>query len=153
MPTPPETVSPNPLRQFVSSREPNRVLHAIVDTTQVTAGRVNACSADQWLQICVVPLSAGAALGPHTHLAKPAQSLSASPASQEAWLVLRGSLRIALFDEDQRAIHESTLSAGQLLVTFGGGHAFSGAAPDTLLLECKNGPYCGKDYVLFEERR
>jgi len=126
------------------------VLHALVDTNLVGSGRLDVCAAHEWLQICVVPLAEGAALGPHRHAAKRADAEAATPVTQEAWLVLRGGINIALFDEDRRLMFESLLSAGQLLVTFAGGHAFSGATRDTVLLECKNGPYCGKDYSHFE---
>ena len=46
-------------------------------------------------------------------------------------------------------LKSATLSAGWLLVTFRGGHGFSAVADDTTIIECKLGPYIGRDYEFF----
>jgi len=37
-----------------------------------------------------------------------------------------------------------------MLVTFYGGHALEGGTAGALMIECKNGPYLGRDYTVFE---
>ncbi len=137
------------VRRFTSPREPERVLHAIVDTAEVTEGRVDVSAPKEWLQLSVIALAEGASMRPHVHNPRPADRSPAS-VTQEAWLVVRGCVHARLYDEDRALLAEATLPAGHVLMTFAGGHAFHGAERGTLLVECKNGPYEGRDYTAIE---
>jgi cupin fold WbuC family metalloprotein len=137
------------LRRYTSRREPDRLLHAILDTAEVRTGRVDLSPPTEWLQLSVIALAEGASMRPHVHDPRPAGRAPAS-VTQEAWVVVRGRVQARLYDEDRALLDEATLTAGQVLVTFRGGHAFHGAEGGTILVECKNGPYEGRDYTAFE---
>jgi hypothetical protein len=61
---------------------------------------------------------------------------------------LSGALGIALYDIDGTLLGEETLYSGMMLVTTGGGHSCKALAPDTDILEIKNGPY--ESYIDYE---
>jgi cupin fold WbuC family metalloprotein len=136
----------------MSRKTPDRLLHAIVDPSFLRQGRVDVSPSQEWLQLSLIALDAGGSIRPHTHDVKPLKTDDAPNwLTQEAWVVMRGSVRIRLYDEDHERLDELTLDAGRLVVTFHGGHSFFGAEPGTLLLECKNGPFTGRAYTPFEE--
>jgi mannose-6-phosphate isomerase-like protein (cupin superfamily) len=134
------------LMRISSVRYPNRVLHAIVRTGDVFEGRLNVSRDEESLQVSVIPLSPGASMVPHYHHVRP-DGAAAPRETQECWIVIRGEIRAQLFDENHAFLADALLREGDLLVTFGGGHAFSDAKPSTLIIECKNGPYIGRDYT------
>jgi hypothetical protein len=137
------------VRLFSSPKDPELLLHAIVDSSRAEPGRVDISPVSEWLQLSMITLAAGASLRPHAHVVRDLPSGITRP-GQEAWIVLRGSIGIRLFDEAHALIAETTLEAGHLLVTFHGGHAFHAAGENTVLIECKLGPYEGRDYVGFD---
>jgi hypothetical protein len=51
---------------------------------------------------------------------------------------------------DQTPLHQQILPQGNMLVTFYGGHALECETPGAVMIECKNGPYLGRDYTTFE---
>ena len=139
------------VRRFMSKRKPDRLLHAIVDPSTAPLGRVDVSPAEGWLQLSVIVLAEGASIRPHTHDIHPPPDAESPWVTQEAWLVWRGSIRVRLYDEDHVLLEETTIDAGRILVTFHGGHAFYAAEPQTLLVECKNGPFRGRAYTVFDE--
>jgi quercetin dioxygenase-like cupin family protein len=133
----------------MSLTEPDRLLHAIVRTSIAGSSRLNVSPPQAHLQVSLVPLEHGASVGPHIH-DRPAPPDGSPHFTQEAWIILRGAVRVSLYDERRTLIENAQLSVGDVLVTFHGGHAFHDAHHDTLLLECKNGPYRGPDYTKFD---
>lgn len=127
---------------------PPRLLHTIADAMAADADRTDISPPDQFLQVSIVPLTAQRVVPPHIHLPRTIP-LPAETVTQECWLVLRGKIRVRLFDLDQTLLHEQELLAGFLLVTYNGGHALECLEKDTLMLEFKNGPYLGKDFQTF----
>lgn len=116
------------------------------------AGRTDISPPDQLLQVSIVPLAAQREVRPHIHLPRTIP-LPAETVTQECWLVLRGKIRVRLFDLDQTFLYEQELLAGFLLVTYNGGHALECLEKDTVILEFKNGPYLGKDFQTFSDPR
>lgn len=136
-------------RLFNSRHNPSRLLHAVVDAVNATAPRTGVSPASELLQLSVLVLAEGAAIVPHEH-GPLATAAPQDARTQEAWIILKGSVRARLFDEERNLISTEVVGAGELLVTFRGGHAFDSAEPGTVLVELKNGPYLGRDYVAFE---
>jgi hypothetical protein len=134
----------------MSLTEPDRVLHVILKTSIAGSSRLDVSPPQAHLQVSLVPLDHDASVGPHIH-DRPAPPDVSPQLTQEAWIILRGAVRVSLYDERRTLIENAQLSAGDVLVTFHGGHAFHDAHQDTLLLECKNGPYRGPDYTRFDE--
>ena len=65
--------------------------------------------------------------------------------AQESWVVLSGSVRATLYDLDDSIITEETLNAGDLSMTFRGGHNYLATSPNTFVYEFKTGPYLGQE--------
>jgi hypothetical protein len=133
-----------------SKTEPDRLLHVVVDTQEPFASRLDLCEADQWLQVSVLNLPPAKKVNPHIHQPRSQQPPGGLGITQECWIVLRGEIKIRLFDLDQSLLHQQTLSTGHLLMTFYGGHALECEANGALMIECKNGPYQGRDYTVFD---
>lgn len=137
--------------QAIYSRvEPARLLHVVCDALGGGADRIDVSPTEQHLQVSVIPLAAGRQVRPHIHqprVTPPPQSVI----TQESWLVLRGRIRVRLFDLDQALLEECELGPGSFLVTYGGGHALECLEENTVMLEYKNGPYLGRDFKTFAE--
>ncbi len=138
------------MNKIYSKSEPGRLLHVIVDVNEPFGNRLDISDSAQWLQVSVLNLPAAKQVKPHIHQPRAQTGSESAGITQECWIVLRGAIRIQLFDLDQALLHQQALSAGNLLVTFHGGHTLEGGAEGALMIECKNGPYLGRDYTVFE---
>jgi hypothetical protein len=138
------------MKKIFSKSDPARLLHVILDTNAPLENRLDLSEGKEWLQVSVMKLPSGKTVNPHIH--QPRAQAPAAPAgiTQECWMVLRGELKIRLFDLDQTLLHQQALTSGHLLVTFYGGHALECGSEGALMVECKNGPYLGRDYTAFE---
>ena len=65
--------------------------------------------------------------------------------TQEAIVVLRGSLLARVYDEDDNLIDEVTVSAHEGMIMLAGGHGYDILEDDTIVIETKNGPYPGAE--------
>ncbi len=68
-------------------------------------------------------------------------------------MVIRGVVIASLFDIDDSLLAEVSLQAGDLSITFYGGHTYR-CAEDALVYEFKTGPYLGmeRDKVFIQVR-
>lgn len=114
-----------------------------MNTAAVSSDRIDLSPSDEFLQLSVVPLKAGRGVKPHRAVPR---SLGGHGPVQESWIVIRGAIDVSLFDTDGSLLKSATLPAGWLLVTFRGGHGFSTIDEQTTIIECKLGPYVGRDY-------
>jgi len=130
------------MQKYFSACSEMNLLHVIADINQSTYQRSDLCPPSELVQVAIIPLTDGKYLKPHKHSVKMHSDLI-KQATQECWLVYRGSLYVRLYDESDALIHEQLLQSGQILITFKGGHAFECMEPNTILIEFKNGPYSG----------
>jgi hypothetical protein len=131
------------MERVFSAVDPSILLHVIMNTAAASADRVDLSPAEEFLQLSVVPLNAGRGVKPHRAVPR---SLGGDGPVQESWIVMRGAIDVTLFDIDGSLLKSATLTAGWLLVTFRGGHGFSAVDEHTTIIECKLGPYVGRDY-------
>jgi hypothetical protein len=131
------------MEKIFSAVDPSMLLHVIINTAAVSSDRVDLSPSEEFLQLSVVSLKAGRGVKPHRALPR---RLGGDGPVQESWIVMRGAIDVRLFDLDGSLLKSATLSAGWLLVTLRGGHGFSAVADDTIIIECKLGPYVGRDY-------
>lgn len=135
------------MKKIYSKSEPDRLLHVVVDTHEPIENRLDISDGREWLQVSVMNLPAAKKVNPHIHQPR-ARDASVSPGiTQECWVIVRGEMKVRLFDLDQTLLHEQTLSAGHMLVTFYGGHGLECGPAGATMIECKNGPYLGRDYT------
>jgi hypothetical protein len=131
------------VEKVFSAVDPSILLHVMMNVAAVSAQRIDLSPSEEFLQLSVVPLKAGRGVKPHKALARP---LGGHGQVQESWIVMRGAIEVALYDIDGSLLKSASLSAGWLLVTFRGGHGFTTIDDDTTIIECKLGPYVGRDY-------
>jgi hypothetical protein len=131
------------MERVFSSGDGKLLLHVIMNTAAAASERVDLSTAEEFLQISVVPLAAGREIKPHRALSRP---VGGEGPVQEAWIVMRGSIEVGLYDIDRTFLKSAVLTAGWILVTFRGGHSFKTLSDPTTLIECKIGPYVGRDY-------
>jgi hypothetical protein len=131
------------VQKVFSAIDSSILLHVIMNTAAVSSERIDLSPSAEFLQLSVVPLNAGRGVKPHRALARP---LGGHGQVQESWIVMRGAIDVSLYDTDGSFLRSATLPAGWLLVTFRGGHGFSTVDEHTTIIECKLGPYVGRDY-------
>lgn len=91
------------------------------------------------LQIAYLELKAGDTFHPHVH---EFQNLPERFSNTiESWFVVRGAVRMFLYDIDGALLGECELSSGDLAITLSGGHNYLSKEKDTIVLEFKSGPY------------
>jgi hypothetical protein len=91
------------------------------------------------LQLGVNFYKAGDSIKSHTHLPRDIHLTRV----QEALLIGAGSLRLSLYDDQERPAGETVLSAGDVILLLSGGHGFE-ILEETKIIEIKQGPYDGK---------
>jgi hypothetical protein len=131
------------VQKVFSAIDSSILLHVIMNTAAVSSERIDLSPSEEFLQLSVVPLTTGRGVKPHRALARP---LGGHGQVQESWIVMRGAIDVSLYDTDGSFLKSATLPAGWLLVTFRGGHGFSTVDEPTTIIECKLGPYVGRDY-------
>ncbi len=137
------------MNKIYSKVEPGRLLHVICDTNEPLENRADLSEPQQWLQVSVMNLPPAKKVGPHIHNARAEAAPTIPGITQECWIVLRGEIKAGLFDLDRSPLGQHALLPGQILVTFNGGHSLECGSAGARLIECKNGPYLGRDYTAF----
>lgn len=61
----------------------------------------------------------------------------------EVLIVKSGKMKTTFYDDNRVTIGEETLSSGDIIILFKGGHGFE-MIEDTILIEVKQGPYLGE---------
>ena len=123
---------------FHSQVETRKLLHLVCRGSELADKRINLTDPAEFLQVAGLCLSAGDTFRPHKHL--PIEKLTRI--TQESWVVVRGLVIASLFDLDDSLLAEVPLHAGDLSITFYGGHTYR-CEQDALVYEFKTGPYLG----------
>lgn len=93
------------------------------------------------LQLSRFAAAAGDSFRPHRHLAK--RVALDEITAQEAWVVMRGRIRVTYYDLDDSVLERVELGEGDLSVSLSGGHGYE-ILEDSQILEFKTGPYLGQ---------
>jgi hypothetical protein len=136
------------MKSIHSAVQPGTLLHVVSKMSALAGARQNLSPDGEFLQACLVRLPLGKQLRPHRHrpLAR------TSEITQEAWLIIAGKIESSYYDLDGQLLCRHLLGPGDCSVTFRGGHAFEVLEADTVIFECKLGPYYGpeRDLEYFE---
>jgi cupin fold WbuC family metalloprotein len=141
-----EAIKSTEVISIYSIKEPGTLLHSVVNSLAIKDNRIDITPPDKYLQASIIPFAFGKIVQPHIHTTRQ-EDLPGATITQESWVVMRGKLRIWLFDFDGTLLREGELLTGSVLVTYNGGHSLECLEPDTVILEFKNGPYLGRDFV------
>ena len=124
-----------------SKTEHGEILHIIHRKKDFEDGRVDLVDGENYLQCATLKLPKHQTFKPHKHVMKDGEP---DCIAQESWVVIRGSVKVTLYDLDDTILHEDILVAGDISITLYGGHNYSIMEDDTLVYEFKTGPYYGQ---------
>ena len=128
------------INQIYSDVDP-QLLIATVITNFEEAGRHDASTVDEILQVSALSLAKNKVVKSHMH--KPV--VRGTIGTQEAWIVISGSIRAEIFDTNKDKISENILMSGDCVVLYRGGHSMQVLEDDTVIYEIKNGTYLGAE--------
>lgn len=104
-----------------------------------TVSRVDITDRAAILQVAAIPFEDRIQVPPHIHKPISRETLG----TDEAWVVMSGSILVNIYDLDENLIGSWTLDSGSLALTMKGGHSLTSLQSGTLVYEFKNGPYWG----------
>ena len=127
--------------KIYSKVDGDKLLH-IINRYDEIVGRKDVAPEDQFIQLATLRMEKGKTFRPHKHIWK----LSSSPEviAQESWVVIKGSVRVLMYDIDDTFIREEVIKQGDCSMTFQGGHTYEILEDDTVVYEYKTGPYTGQ---------
>lgn len=128
------------MEKIYSAIQPDTLLH-IVHRFDEFEDRNNICPNEQFIQLAALKMKKGTTFKPHKHIYKAGVS---EVIAQESWVVLRGKVRVIMYDLDDSILHTPVLNVGDCSVTFRGGHNYEILEDDTIVYEYKTGPYQGQ---------
>jgi cupin fold WbuC family metalloprotein len=125
-------------QKIYSKLYPQMLLVSVLSADGIDA-RVDAAGTEEILQASLLRLPQGKTIAPHKHLLQ----FRNTQGTCEAWVVISGQLQAQVFDIDNTVVDTVTLSAGDCMVLYRGGHNFAVVSEDAVIYEIKNGPYNG----------
>lgn len=139
----------DPFINVFSNLDSSILLHRIVVLSRCSVSdRVNCTESSENLQVSCIPLKQGSVIRAHGHRLRDVNFQGLVPL--EVWVLAYGRLSVDFFETDGSPIRSEYLNAGDLLISFSGGHALEALEPSQLV-EIKQGPYLGKDIYYFNE--
>jgi len=127
------------MKKIYSKLDQEVLLHIIYRLNDLKKGRFDIAPDNEFLQVAALKLEKGKTFKPHKHIEKE----KITNIAQESWLVFKGSVKCIFYDLNDEIIEEVILRAGDLSMTFRGGHNYVIMEEDTVVYEYKTGPYLG----------
>jgi hypothetical protein len=142
------------MENIYSNIESNTLLATIVRLHDFDKPRTEIVSEIEFLQGAAIRVNEGDKFRPHRHIWKPFFSFYGEnkTMAQECWIVMRGVIKIVIYDFDDKVIHETELRDHDAVFLLHGGHSFQCLEDHTFMWELKTGPYEGqaKDKVFIK---
>jgi cupin fold WbuC family metalloprotein len=129
------------MNRIFSHTKPTLLLHII--NKEVTHDRKDISPNEEFLQASCFKMNNGKTFRPHKHIFKKVEERTVI--TQETWIIIKGRVKVYLYDIDDKIIHTDILTAGECTITFRGGHNYECLEDDTLVYEVKTGPYEGQE--------
>ena len=130
------------------------LVHKLEDIEKMSTNkglaRKNVVPVDEFLQLSTLKMDKGRTFESHKHIYKDGEK---KVIAQESWMVVKGKVKVIMYDLDDTIIDEVILEAGDCSMTFAGGHNYIIQEDDTIVYEYKTGPYKGinNDKVMLNE--
>lgn len=128
--------------KIYSKVDPTLLLHIVFREEDFNKERTEIIDADNFLQCAALRFDEGRSFRPHKHIE--VDVTYTKKKAQEAWVVMRGVLRVSFYDIDDSILEESTLFTGDACFTLHGGHTFEILQNNSFIFEFKTGPYLGQ---------
>lgn len=129
------------MKKIYSKVKPNTLLHIVYRLDDI-AGRTNIAPENEFLQLSSLKMKKNTTFKPHKHIYKQGEK---EVIAQESWVIIKGKVKVIMYDLDDTIIHEPILNAGDTSITFRGGHNYLALEEDTIVYEYKTGPYKGQE--------
>ena len=127
--------------KYYSKVDPNKLLHMVVRKEEITSGRQDIVSEENFIQCSILNMEKDKTFKPHKHIWK---ERTRNVIAQESWIVLQGSVKCIFYDIDDAIVAEPILYPGDASFTLEGGHNYLILEDNTLVYEYKTGPYEGQ---------
>jgi cupin fold WbuC family metalloprotein len=139
------------MREIYSKVKPSMLLHVINRVDEITTDRVDLVDGKQFIQVSCFEMDKGKTFKPHRHI----PNEKVTKMTQESWVVIKGRVKVYLFDINDSVLETPILESGDCSITLRGGHTYESLEEGTIVYEYKTGPYFGqeKDKVFIEERK
>ena len=121
------------------------LIHIINRLDDIVKGRRDLSHTDEFLQIATLNLEKGKTFYPHKHLHN-LNEFESTRIAQESWIVIKGRIRVILYDLDDEIIKDEILMPGDASITFYGGHNYECLEEGSIVYEVKTGPYLGVEF-------
>ena len=139
--------------KYIYSRiKSDKLLH-IINRLDDINNRTNVAPPEQFLQLATLNFDKGKTFKPHKHIWK--NPNNEKIIAQESWIIIKGSVKIFMYDIDDKLLGEEILFPGDCSMTFEGGHTYTMLEDETIVYEYKTGPYNGQsnDKVFIQDHR
>lgn len=139
--------------KYIYSRiQDDKLLH-IINRLNDIKNRTNVAPPEQFLQLATLNFDKGTTFKPHKHIWK--NPNNEKVIAQESWIIVKGSVKIFMYDIDDKLLDEQILFPGDCSMTFEGGHTYTMLEDETIVYEYKTGPYNGQsnDKVFIKDHR
>jgi len=127
--------------EFVYSEIEPKVLLHIINRFDEIAGRTNIIPSEEFIQLSSLKMENGKTFRPHKHIYKPGED---KVMAQESWVVIKGKVKVFMYDLDDKIIATPVLEPGDCSITLRGGHNYEILEENTIVYEYKTGPYKGQ---------
>ena len=133
------------MKEIFSKLDPEVLLAIIVPFQCFDKPRNEIVPATEFIQGAAIRVMDGDRFRPHKHIFKEFKSDKyGSTKAQEAWIVLRGVIKVVIYDSNNTIIHSELLKDGDACFLLHGGHTFECFEDYTCVWELKTGPYTGQ---------
>ena len=120
------------MKLIYSKIEKGKLLHATFSKDDFKKQRTDISPESEFLQLAALKMECGKTFRPNI--------------AQESWVVVEGKVKAFLYDLDDKVTETIILNAGDISITYTGGHTYEILEDDTLVYEYKTGPYLGQMY-------
>ena len=141
------------MKKIYSRVDEGKLLH-IINRYDEIESRTDVAPTDEFLQLATLKMEKGKTFRPHKHIWKDNPSGHFGKViAQESWVVIKGSVKVHLYDLDDELIEEIVINQGDCSMPLEGGHTYTILEEDTVVYEYKTGPYQGQklDKVFLED--
>ena len=133
------------MKKVYSKIEPDRLLHIVHRSNEFytieNGHRRDIVGEKEFIQLSALNMNEGHTFKPHKHIWKPGEK---ECIAQESWVVIKGRVKVIMYDLDDTVIYTPILEPGDCSITLAGGHNYISLDDDTLVYEYKTGPYKGQ---------
>ena len=130
------------MNKIYSKKNQSRLLHLVIRKKNIKKKRFDISDPKEFLQVASFSLKKNQTFDAHYHIWN--KNKKTRRIAQESWVVISGSVRALYYDLDSKYICSRILKAGDISVTYYGGHNYVALKNNTLIYEFKTGPYEGQ---------